>query len=74
MYNKKKNEEKKSLVSIFELIMQKKTVRLYFIENTYDNDDLIVHVHHGRSQLGALLCKTRTADALLSLWLEKTIG
>jgi hypothetical protein len=35
----------------FELIMQKKTVRLYFIENIHDNDDLIGHVHHGRSQL-----------------------
>jgi hypothetical protein len=34
----------------FELIMQKKTVRLYFIQNIYDNDDLIAHVHHGRSQ------------------------
>lgn len=35
----------------FELIMQKKTVRLYFTKNIYDNDDLIVHVYHGHSQL-----------------------
>ncbi len=35
----------------FELIMQKKTVRLYFIENIHDNDDLIMHVYHGHSQL-----------------------
>jgi hypothetical protein len=35
----------------FELIMQKKTVRLYFIQNIYDNDDLIAHVHHGHSHL-----------------------
>jgi hypothetical protein len=55
MYNKKKRERKEIScvynMYAFELIMQKKTVRLYFIENIHDNDDLIVHVHHGRSQL-----------------------
>ncbi len=53
MYNKKKRKESLLCVYMyaFELIMQKKTVRLYFIENIYDNDDLIVHVYHGRSQL-----------------------
>ncbi len=81
MYKKKK--EKKSLVCIymyaFELIMQKKTVRLYFIQNIHDNDDLIVHVHHGRSQLGHNYVRLEQQALSITLarkdnWLEQIRG
>ena len=54
MYNRRKKKKKENEIScmciqVFELIMQKKTVRLYFIQNIHDTGDLIVHVHHSPS-------------------------
>lgn len=42
---------------------EKKTVKFYFIENIYDNEGLIGHVHHGRFSIRTELRKNRTADA-----------